>query len=341
MWLTKNVLFKGVVNGCIINKLRFCPVRRYSPHRPSSTFSEEEETVIIDTINKCEAGDFARFDIKEGQLRRLLAQRNKNGGFRDFNDILMTQDIPSLVKFCKSILRGGKVIRNSKSNTPKSIVIPPIADANRSVIKTVLGLHVWSDSVSWALLEPEGQITQWDHEKFDNLYKINVVSLVDLIADLTLRLPCADACVMEADRYTSLAKLKPTVYHMHLLRQQIIAMIMSGIRMKKSIAGKSLSTTFYLMQARSPAKIFNLNLGNETVSAGSLIQKIIKDHQVMYLPHLPPVVINPGIVERYNSYDAALREQMHSVLLLTLAFYNQIYVKSNIKDELTSTELVI
>ncbi|XP_063977547.1 uncharacterized protein LOC135162716 [Diachasmimorpha longicaudata] len=333
MWLTESTaLFRQLQGRCrsqIINKLKFSSASKcYSPRKSSSTFSEEEETVIVDTINKCEVSDFAKYDIKEGPLKRLLAQRAKHGTFRDFNDVLMTLDISSLVKFCTSILNGGKQVRSTKGNSPKSIVTPAVTSP--MAIKSILGVHVWGNAVSWALLEPDGQINEWHFEQL-NLSKMNIISLVSLITELTLRMPHADAYVMEADGYAALGKLKPATYFIHLQRQQIIAMIISGIGMRRHLTNKEEICTgnFYMMQARSPAKMFNLILGSEMVSAKAIISKIIFEQQVMYMPQLPPIIINPRIVTTYNSYDIATREQMHSVLLLTLAFYNQIYVQKN------------
>ncbi|XP_015124665.1 uncharacterized protein LOC107046543 isoform X2 [Diachasma alloeum] len=346
MWLTESsVLFRHLRetyhSHVIISKFKFsAAVRRYSPRKNSSTFTEEEEAAILDTINKCEASDFARYDIKEGQLKRLLALRTKNGGFQDFNDVLITQDVASLIKFCRSILLGGKKVKSAKGNSSsKSIVTPAITDVTRFAIKSILGLHVWGNAVSWSLLESDGQINHWELEKFDNLSKMNIVSLVDLIKDMTLRLPYADAYVMEADSYSALGKLKSSAYFVHLQRQQIIAMIMSGIRMRECITNRGEnSPNFYLMQARSPGKLFNLIVGSETVSAKGVISRIISDREVMYLPHLPPIVIDPNIVAKYNSQEIATREQMHSVLLLTLAFYNQIYVKKNVSSEIKTSQ---
>lgn len=95
---------------------------------------------------------------------------------------------------------------------------------------------------------------------------------------------------------------------------------------------------FYMMQARAPAKQFKLNLGTETVSAENVISKIIRDQEAMYLPQLPPIVINHNVVEKYKSYDISVREQLHSVLLLALTFYNQIYVSKNIKIDIKTSQ---
>lgn len=96
--------------------------------KKSKGFSEDEESLIVATINKCTETDFNKYDIKKSELKRLMAYKEKHGKFKTFNDILVIQDVPSLVRLCRSILDGGKRKVIIKSTGPSKCTTMPAID---------------------------------------------------------------------------------------------------------------------------------------------------------------------------------------------------------------------
>uniref|UniRef100_A0A6V7HLC0 Uncharacterized protein n=1 Tax=Bracon brevicornis TaxID=1563983 RepID=A0A6V7HLC0_9HYME len=91
---------------------------------------------------------------------------------------------------------------------------------------------MWGNALSWALLGDDNKISEWDYLNFDISPKMSILSMVDIVADAALQLPSADAYVMESEGYAALGKMKPSIYQFHLMRQQLLAIIISTLKMR-------------------------------------------------------------------------------------------------------------
>ncbi|KAF7991517.1 hypothetical protein HCN44_008888 [Aphidius gifuensis] len=334
-----------------INKNKYILSRFYNDENTSSnnnndnnikvndSFSPEEENLVVNIINNCTADDLEKYSINKNQIKKLLAHRNENGKFKVFDDLLTVQSIPSLIKLSKSIIDGGKKSKNNTSTSTststsinKNIVTPSI-DSLEKFAKS-LGLHILGDTISWTALDIDGNLKNWQSHSFENQSKTNLVPLVNSIIEIALKIPDADAYIMEADSYTSLGKLKSSAYYYHLQRQQVIATIISVLCMRRqykynmndvSVSSddklkSSMLHNFYTMQPRSPARLFNLIVGSEVVSNESIISDILLGKKIENLSALPSVNVDSTIMFNYRKSDQATRNLMNTSLLLTLSF---------------------
>lgn len=192
------------------------------------------------------------------------------------------------------------------------------------MIKSVVGLHIQLNTISWANLDVDGNnLTSWSSETFDNLSKTSLVPLINTVINIISRLPNADAYVLEADTYTSINKIKPALFAYHIQRQQAITTIISVLAMRRRLNDNSSAIhNFYMLQARSPARLFNLIVGSETVSADPIIADILSGKKIA--PALPPININNEIYNYYRGNDYETCKMMQSALLVTLAFTNSL-----------------
>ncbi|XP_074103455.1 uncharacterized protein LOC141530315 [Cotesia typhae] len=296
-------------------------------------FSEEEELLIVKTINNCSETDFEKYDIKKARLKKLLDYKERNRNFESFSDVLVTQDVPSLIKLCKSILGGGKPKITTKLTKPvKAITVPVVDRDTRESIKSVVGLHIWGSTISWALLQ-KNNLTQWEQRNIENLSKTNLVSLINTVSSITERIPDADAYVMEADPYTSMSKLKGTAYAFYVQRQQVIATVISILGMRRRLSNNYNSSStedqkinnFFMMAPRSPAKRFNLTVGNEIMPPESIIKNVLEGNLHHKIPDFPKITVDADLISNYKSSHGVNRDQLHSTLLTALAFVDVVH----------------
>lgn len=190
------------------------------------------------------------------------------------------------------------------------------------MIKSVLGIYVWGDKISWAKINDQCTLTHWNCQTFENTSKVSSAPLINLVINIVATMPHADAYVMEADAYVSLGKLKSADYLIHVQRQQVIAVILSILEMRRRANDIQMTSLnkFYTLQARTSSRRFNLFLGSETISSEHILDDILDGKIFKTYPNLPPVIIPQEIVRQYKSHDLITREQLRSVFLVTLAF---------------------
>ncbi|KAH0556637.1 uncharacterized protein LOC123274462 isoform X1 [Cotesia glomerata] len=295
-------------------------------------FSEEEELLIVKTINSCSETDFERYDIKKAQLKKLIDYKERNGKFETFSDVLVTQDVPSLIKLCKSILSGRKPKITIKTKPVRATTVPAVDSATKESIKSVVGLHIWSNTISWALLQ-KNNLTQWEQRNIENPSKSNLVSLINTVSSITERIPDADAYVMEADPYTSMSKLKSAAYVFYVQRQQVISTIISILGMRRRLSNNYNSSStedqkinnFFMMASRSSAKRFNLTVGNEIMPPESIIKNVLEGNLHHKISHFPKIAVDADVISNYKSSHGIDRDQLHSALLIALAFVDVVH----------------
>ncbi|XP_057337216.1 transcription elongation factor, mitochondrial [Microplitis mediator] len=301
--------------------------------KKSKGFSEDEESLIVATINKCTETDFDKYDIKKSELKRLMAYKEKYGKFETFNEILVIQDVPLLIKLCRSILDGGKRRVMIKSTGPsKCTTMPAIDKLTRQSIKTIVGIRIWGNMISWAALD-DRELIQWECETYESPPKSNLIPLLNLIISIIDKIPYADAYVMEAEPYAMMSKLKAGAYQYHVQRQQVIATIVSILGTRRLLNASNDSTAidnrkinnFYTLAPLSSAKRFNLTVANDIMSSESLIKDILEGNIHNKILNFPEITVNSKVIIDYKSYDYKYREQLHSALLITFAFADIIY----------------
>ncbi|KAK0182261.1 hypothetical protein PV327_000416 [Microctonus hyperodae] len=306
---------------------------KYYPNRASAIFTTDEELKILNTINSSSAEEFHKYDIKENDINKLLLYKEKHGNFDTFDDLLLTQNISPFMKLCKSILTGEKTVRKiKKPGAPKSLISPPIDDDTKKMIKTTMGFHIFGNQISWALVDENDNLSNWNSKSFENPSRSTLVPLINAIIRITSELPRVDAYVMESDPYASLSKLKTAAYSFYLQRQQVIAALIAVLGMRRQLEEKPEIQTinnFYMLQARASARRYNLTVGSETISAGSVVANILTQSSNENNQSL--LSIDPDILVKYSSCNHEIREQLNSALLVTLTFKDFIKNRSELQ----------
>lgn len=183
-----------------------------------------------------------------------------------------------------------------------------------------MGFHIFGNQISWALIDENDNLSSWNSKQFENPSRSTLVPLINAIIEITSELPHVDAYVMESDQYASLSKLKTAAYSFYLQRQQVIAALIAVLGMRCQLEEKQIRTinNFYMLQARASARRYNLAVGSETISAGSIVANILTPSSNENNKSL--LSINPDILAQYSSYSHEIREQLNLVLLVTLTF---------------------
>ncbi|XP_043273598.1 uncharacterized protein [Venturia canescens] len=143
----------------------------------------------------------------------------------------------------------------------------------------------------------------------------------------------SDAYVMESDQVIPYSRINTRIYYQNLQRQQINASIVSILGTRQCQTDNGTSKAFsqinniYMMRPHTPARLFNLLVGTEPVSAGSVVQNLIKVKRGWRVEPegnqiTDSIKVHPDLEMYYKSQDSFQREQMCWALLLIVVFVN-------------------
>lgn len=128
------------------------------------------------------------------------------------------------------------------------------------------------------------------------------------------QLPAASLYIMENKvyRYTNI-RIVPFITNLRILEAVIMTMLNGADENK-----------IYLMKSQTLSNFFNLSVGGERVSGKHIVQDIIDRESTM----ADGVVLPSHLVNVYLKYDAVQQDKFASCLLLAIAVYKLIILKS-------------
>ncbi|KAL2715463.1 hypothetical protein V1478_015161 [Vespula squamosa] len=278
-----------------------------------------------------------RYEIPESHASQLHLYREQYGSYKSLKDILNIKDMTKeiLDAFIRSILND-KQYKNLQ--TFRRSIIFPSADIPREQISTILGIYVGTNIISWTLLESKENILEWKYENFLEIPKSDYTfELFNLACKLMCKIPKADVYVMDETNfnYTLLKSVKQV--QIFLQREKLKAMILAFLSQKNLLQGtftnvfilklenneiSSLTKNVYLLKYEKVVKLFNLHIGNEVMSSGRVINKLLYKEDCINNKEKHPVgvYIQKDIMNSYNNQINYIKDQMNWSLLIALTF---------------------
>ncbi|XP_043673847.1 transcription elongation factor, mitochondrial-like isoform X2 [Vespula pensylvanica] len=286
---------------------------------------------ILKILNDKRIDYFKRYKIPESHANKLHLHREQYGSYKSLEDILEIQDMTKeiLDAFIHSIIND-KQYKNLQSFR-RSIIFPS-ADIPREQISTVLGIYVGTNIISWTLLESKENILEWKYENFLEVPKSDYTfELFNLAWKLMLKIPTADAYVMDETNFNCTLLKSVKQVKVFLQREKLKAMILAFLSQKNLLQGtsmtndneiSSLTKNIYLLKYEKVVKLFNLHIGYEVMSSGRVINKLLYEEDCTNDEEKHPVgvYIQKDIMHSYNNEINYIKDQMNWSLLIALTF---------------------
>nr|KAF7419718.1 hypothetical protein H0235_010015 [Vespula pensylvanica] len=259
---------------------------------------------ILKILNDKRIDYFKRYKIPESHANKLHLHREQYGSYKSLEDILEIQDMTKeiLDAFIHSIIND-KQYKNLQSFR-RSIIFPS-ADIPREQISTVLGIYVGTNIISWTLLESKENILEWKYENFLEVPKSDYTfELFNLAWKLMLKIPTADAYVMDETNFNCTLLKSVKQVKVFLQREKLKAMILAFLSQKNLLQGTSMTN------------------GYEVMSSGRVINKLLYEEDCTNDEEKHPVgvYIQKDIMHSYNNEINYIKDQMNWSLLIALTF---------------------
>ncbi|XP_067012673.2 transcription elongation factor, mitochondrial [Anabrus simplex] len=321
MRILKHVVSQRRKCAFIIRPLHDSAGYMYEPR-----YSSEQQKKILQILNDSSRGNLAEFAISKTRIERLQKFLEKNGPFRDLNEVLEVEglSVKTLERLCDSIISDKEQVKDGSKKvvgrlSRSGLVIPSAKFINGNVVKNVVGLHVNRSVISWANLSRDRELLHWDMYELPSGIKNHPCHLYEVLVDVKKKLPQADLYVMEDVRY-SLQHLSDLLFH-HI--RTILFMLLNNDQ-NVSCSSEISHRVFFLRHLAS-ARLFERLVGNEKVSAQSVVSKILET------TFQNSVSADCSLRITYSAKNSVEKELLSEALLLTVSFMDLIVLK-NIKE---------
>ncbi|XP_065161611.1 transcription elongation factor, mitochondrial isoform X2 [Atheta coriaria] len=303
-------------------------------------FTDEEEAKILSIINQENTDQLLKFDMTRGRVKNLEMWRIKNGPFHSLSEILEVEGLGEKVleRLCNSIILNKTNDNNLKTaqGNRKQLVTPPFDTTTLTRLQSAVGIHACATGVSWAKLNKDtNEVDDWNFQDFSFLpKKMLSTETYDIAVEILKRLPDADVYVMEATPTISPQNPQATkalpAYNQHMeLTSMLLALINSsgkhgcigkleGGGLKNGEYDISRNKVYFL-RAYLSARLFKTLVGNERVSSGAIISKLLDGHD-----DLPCTAITTkGLIKsEFMSQSSVHKDLLGHALMLIVSFMN-------------------
>lgn len=343
MSLFKQTLFK-------IQRINFVTIARYSVIPTSdqdlfnfkSNFTEEEQIKILNIINEPNS-QLSRFKVSQFRIKNIETWKNKKGPFRSLGEILEVEGLGEklLQKLCEDIVNEKTTdlssvnISNGKIGRFKHLVTPVIGGNIINNLSSGVGVHLSPTGISWAKLNrEENRLVNWNFEVFTSLPK--KMSLDETFAqsiDIIKKIPPGDVYIFETN--PSLSPQSQTQFSAvsaYTQQLELNAMLLTLLNTsvthnatlqnpKDDASQKQIENRVFYLKSRIPARLFNTLVGQEKVSAITIIEELLKngDGPGSSLP-TTPVTVEQRLKISFNSQPPAKKELLGQALMLIISF---------------------
>ncbi|XP_043787312.1 uncharacterized protein LOC122712061 [Apis laboriosa] len=247
----------------------------------------------------------------------------KNGPYSSLNDLLIKTNINEdiLNEFYNSILNHEKI---SPKKINQFIVTPDISGIEMP--QMILGINVGPNAISWTLLNSNFHILNWDCFVWrDKTSKTTIYDIINLTSSFVQELSIFN------NSLTSFVIEEIDMAKMLCYQFQIIIGIASCLKLL-SYQEKNNSSKFYdnlyILKSRSTARFFKLRIGNETIAAKYILEKILNKTDETD-ENLKQICINNEIKQKYIEKISEEKEQIGWSLLTALTFVHLIKNQSH------------
>ncbi|XP_076662200.1 uncharacterized protein LOC143365685 [Halictus rubicundus] len=252
--------------------------------------------------------------FEESQIKTIISHFTKNESLEPAEKSLATPE----TKVDTTSSPTKTVVKKQKSEQHKVRVTPKIKNAE--MIKTTLAVHVGPSILSWAFVDCNFNVLDWDWYVWcGEKAKSRSFDLINLVLSIVPILPEAGAYVMEDvpiphKGNKSIQKL--------LTQQQLAASIMSCTLFRDRLLSPSPSSKstnkIYVLRTHSTAHWYDLFVGSEIISTDYVMKTLLNSNQ----PQTDKLYasVKTELLDKYTKAEVDEREQINWALLKALLF---------------------
>ncbi|CAL7943207.1 unnamed protein product [Xylocopa violacea] len=179
---------------------------------------------ILQIVNECKLKQLTKY-IEPSYAEAIISNRTNNGPYKSLNDLISQNELTSEHLNNFYTLINSLKIRQKKWG--KFVLSPAIKDI--VMPKTVLGIHIGLDALTWTLLSSDLKILDWDCLIWhDTTRCINNIDLVNKALSFVQTLPLSSCYVVEE------FKIRNRTLSYLLFIQQLYIAIICFLKLKES-----------------------------------------------------------------------------------------------------------
>lgn len=295
------MLYSKVADKSKIESLRTC--NKYDPI---------QERTILDAINLQPYSELEKFSISKMRLKKIEKRKEKLGNFASLDEIVELDGFGEKVleKLCDSILMNENnsspiepevLVSQKPAEEPEKIhqkresyCSPVLLQNFRTNIRSIVAIQADLRYISWTKLslgdDNKSIVTNdWNSVQVgDEDKKLNLTDLIQLMLNISGKIPKADVYVLEALQAPQAAKQPGNILqvNVNIQRSQLIAMIatlmatrnlkMPEIEEPDQGDRKSQQQHVFFLKNFLASRLYRIFIGNERVSCEHVMNEIFQ-----------------------------------------------------------------
>lgn len=310
--MRRNTLFYNIFKILRIQCNGYCLTSAQLNPRQNVPYIKDTNYIlkIINNSNEMSLGKH----VSGEYATELYNFRKTNGPYKSIADLSSVKDISDVVikQLCESVLAEKRNTKIRKVRT--QLLIPPLREEECKATNTLLGIHVGNNIVSWALMDKQYNILEWNYKSFLKLSQSADLFKISEFADnICWKLPKADLYITKENNISLNNKNRQYLNDV-IQQQQLTAFIFAHLR--KLHAGNS-SPRLHIMRSAMLSYYYNLEVGHEVISTKNVIFKILNlDNTSPPDDHMPNLNLSKSMTEFYGQRSIMTKEQMNWALLM-------------------------
>uniref|UniRef100_A0A1B6HEL0 Transcription elongation factor, mitochondrial n=1 Tax=Homalodisca liturata TaxID=320908 RepID=A0A1B6HEL0_9HEMI len=336
---------KSIQARICCNGRRFISSKQRNDDPNLLTYTAEQQLHIINTLQKCAMENTTRLHLNEKRLQGIKMLFEKHPNMKSLEPLLTVNGLgPKLLsRICESIIQepaenfqqelsveedsrvvdvGSQILK-----LPNNLVTPTHV-TQIPFVKTVVGIHLGINTVSWARLHTAGELDTWGVLDISHCAdkKYDVHAVWDLVTLLREELPDGDIYIMENNNWSNVANVKKPIKY-HIFEAMITTSICSVFNQadSKNKPRPEMDNRVYFLRPFTPSRLFRKVVGSERVSAQDVVRDMIEG--IPDVRH-QPITFTPDSVEQYLLVNGSLRDTMSQALLLVISFTELILLQN-------------
>ena len=282
------------------------------------------ESKILKVINEANLTELKRYTFPS-YAAALISQREAKGPYSSIQHLFSYNGLePHVIKRICSL-----IIQDETRAKAYKYRVTPIMEA--TVPETILGLHVGPTVVSWALIDRNFQVVDWNYSTWSGDMPGSIsYYLIKLVPTVVERIPMSTVYVMEEPVRPK--KLPRNIVYNIQLQQQLMIAIMTSVALRK---GKSVlpapKHNVYILHNQTTARLFNLLIRSEVISTEYAMETIDRNIIKTSATEDMKVHLNDETKLLYTKATCDEQEQMSWSLLKALTFLRLALLRSKAK----------
>ncbi|CAG9854471.1 unnamed protein product [Phyllotreta striolata] len=320
-----------------------------------SNFTEEQKMRVLNTLNASDAEQLSRYQVSQFRIKNIECWKSKRGPFQSLGEVLEVEGLGEklLLKLCEDILNDDnndnavKITKNTNVKITKRYrnLVSPVINGNiLNNFKSAVGVHLSPIGISWAKINKENNnLVDWNFQGFSSLPNKmlldetfqQVIELYFNSLDIVEKIPPGDLYIFETHpKLSPSGQTQNSAISAYAQQIELNAMLMALLNTnenrnvtlekwpkdnEKDKKNCLIENRVFYLKSRTPARLFKTLVGQERVSAISIIQQLLDNNDNFSLP-CTPVAVEPKLKTLFNAQISTNKELLGQALMLIISF---------------------